>query len=95
MDITNTPWNIGCFDCIVALQVWEHLNGRQAEVFKEAYLAAQKCLIISIPYKWRRGRLDHQGIDDDVMVRWSGGIPWQRTVTVGCRRIYIWHKEQK
>lgn len=92
MDVRNTPWQLGRFDCVVALQVFEHLEGKQKKTFKEAYKVARKALIISIPYRWTQGREGHVGLDNTTMLAWSGGIKWDRTVTVGKRRIYIWNK---
>lgn len=90
-DITQIPWNLGVYDCVVALQVFEHLKGKQKTVFKEAYNTARKCLIISIPYKWTKGYEGHIGLDDTTMLSWSN-LPWDNAITVGCRRLYIWSK---
>lgn len=52
-DLGVTPWPIAdkAYDLFVALQVWEHLNGKQEEAFREVSRIAKRA-ILSFPYMW-------------------------------------------
>ncbi len=90
-DATVTPWPIHtkAYDLIVALQVWEHLDGRQREAFQELERCARRA-ILSIPYCWKvRSDPVHSGIGDADVRDWAGGLaavdeilipryPWRR-----------------
>jgi len=69
-DAGVTPWPIGGpWDLIVALQVWEHLEGRQCEASREAFRHARHVLL-SFPYLWP-GNDDHAHIDRQTIRAWT------------------------
>lgn len=61
-DACQTPWPIAdkAYDLFLALQVFEHLDGRQREAFAEAKRVARH-IILTMPYQCRseRHRLNH------------------------------------
>ena len=83
-DATVVPWPIAdqAYDLVVALQVWEHLGNRQREAFSELPRVARYALL-SLPYRWRsKTNISHSGIDDQVVLRWAGGLEPVETVEV-------------
>lgn len=81
---TVVPWPIAdqSYDLVMALQVWEHLEGRQIQAFDEVKRCA-KFAILSLPYRWRsRNNPSHAGIDDDVVRNWTGGLEPVATIQV-------------
>ena len=91
-DARVTPWPIAdkAYDYVVALQVWEHLEGKQEAAFKEAARVA-RYVILSVPYCWGYPP-DHAGIDDFVVYSWSGRQPLRARVVAGPpeRKLYLW-----
>ena len=76
-DARRTPWPVGDkrFAAVVALQVWEHLDGKQPAAFAELTRVA-RFAVLSFPYKWRCPTDPiHHAIDDDVIARWTAGHP--------------------
>ena len=76
-DAGVTPWPIPTksYDLIIALQVWEHLEGRQREAFEELRRCARRA-IFSVPYLWKlHPGHSHAGIDDARVREWTGGFP--------------------
>ncbi len=71
-DATVCPWPVGDkqYDLFVALQVWEHLDGRQREAFSEVMRVA-RAAVLSFPYKWSRSGDFHDGIDESVIAEWT------------------------
>lgn len=69
-DARVVPWPIPdkAYDLFLALQVFEHLKGRQREAFSEARRVARH-IILTLPYqcKSREHRLNH-----DDYIRWFG-----------------------
>ena len=104
-DATVTPWPIGDreYDLFVALQVWEHLAGKQREAFAEVKRIARMA-ILSFPYLWdcpkdNRNYPEHHMIDERIIADWTLDLePVQviripRTgerVSKGPRIIYFW-----
>lgn len=91
-DARVTPWPIPdkTYDYCVALQVWEHLEGKQEAAFMEAARVA-RYVILSVPFCWGYPP-DHAGIDDFVVLSWSGRQPLRARVVAGPpeRKLYLW-----
>ena len=81
-DLTKTPWPFEHkqYDVFVALQVWEHLKGRQQRAFGEAERISHH-IIISIPYKWDRPDNCHDMIDENILFNWTGRVPDKTFIT--------------
>lgn len=79
----DVPWPIesGRYDLLVALQVWEHLDGRQQQAFQEARRVARNVLL-SFPYLWDcPADPVHHAIDDERIREWTCGVePAERIV---------------
>lgn len=104
-DATVMPWPIKDkeYDLFIALQVWEHLAGRQREAFGEV-MRTSKTAILSFPYKWdcpkdNANYPEHHMIDKDVISGWTLGIKPEKTIKIprtgervskGPRIIYFW-----
>lgn len=72
-DARATPWPMadGAYDLFIALQVFEHLGDRQADVFREVCRVARNA-IISLPIDWV---LDdptdiHHGLTNERVLGW-------------------------
>ncbi|HUX17299.1 MAG TPA: hypothetical protein VMW52_12560 [Phycisphaerae bacterium] len=75
-DARRTPWPIrdGAYDLFIALQVWEHLDGRQVEAFREVKRIARSA-IISVPWQWPDRFGAHAKIGESVLSAWTDGTP--------------------
>jgi hypothetical protein len=77
------------FDLVLCLQVLEHIP--QAAQFARRLLAATgRQLVVSVPYKWPRGRCEwhvHDPVDEDKMLSWFGREPDYQTIV----REKIWY----
>jgi predicted O-methyltransferase YrrM len=95
-DITKTPWPIKDkqYDLLIALQVWEHLEGKQIEAFKEA-MRVSNYSILSFPYKMEIGDAMHVGIDRDQIRKWIMCTDPIKVVEVGQRIIYVFDNNQQ
>ena len=86
-DAGKTPWPIGTgrYDAAVALQVWEHLDGRQREAFAELRRVA-RFAVLSFPYKWRPAKGQkkdvHHDVTDETIAAWTLGAPAKDRVVV-------------
>ena len=83
-DATQTPWPIGDkrYDAVVALQVWEHLQGRQQAAFAELRRVA-RFAVLSFPYRWKAAKTDaHHDVTDDTIATWTMGHPIKDRVLV-------------
>jgi len=84
-DATKTPWPIedGRYKVLVALQVWEHLDGKQRKAWQEARRVAEWA-VVSVPYLWAKGvgTPDHCGISLDTLAKWTRQRP-ERYCIVG------------
>jgi len=85
---TDIPWPMvnKQYDLFIALQVWEHLEGKQKEAFAEVARVANKA-ILSFPYKIKGKSTDiHANIDDGQIVEWTFGLePANKIVVVDNR----------
>jgi hypothetical protein len=72
-DARKTPWPIGDkrYGAVVALQVWEHLDGRQREAFQEVKRVS-RFAVLSFPYKWQCPHDPvHHNIAEDMIAKWT------------------------
>ncbi len=71
----DIPWPIKDkqYDVFIALQVWEHLKGKQVEVFKEVPRISNWA-ILSFPYRWR-GNSSHSKITKRKIKEWTYSYP--------------------
>jgi hypothetical protein len=89
-DATITPWPIAdkTYNMFIALQVWEHLDGKQTRAFREVMRIAKKA-ILSFPYNWDGGIIDrpshraHRDIDMELIRDWTLGIEPKLTIEIG------------
>jgi len=95
-DAGATPWPVPtkAYDLIIALQVWEHLEGRQQAAFEELRRCARYA-ILSVPYLWKlHPGHSHAGIDDARMFEWTDGFKPAEQILVARprrrrRKIYL------
>jgi hypothetical protein len=76
-DITVAPWPIHLPRAprlAVALQVWEHLEGRQAQAFEELRRNADYGLL-SFPFEWKTAdpKDCHRDVTVDIIDAWTPG----------------------
>ena len=86
----ETPWPIEDkqYDVFAALQVWEHLKGKQADIFKELPRIANWA-ILSFPYKWKTEG-SHDRIKKNVIKEWTSSYkPFVSPRIVRKRIIYV------
>ncbi|OQB20381.1 MAG: hypothetical protein BWY11_02451 [Firmicutes bacterium ADurb.Bin182] len=104
-DARDIPWPIRFkeYDLFIALQVWEHLEGKQKEAFKEV-MRTCRMAILSFPYMWDCPKDDanypeHHMIDEKIISEWTLGIEPEKVVKIprtgdrvskGPRIIYFW-----
>ena len=77
------------FDLFIALQVWEHLEGRQAAAFAEVRRIAGAA-VLSFPYCWTAGGPEHEGIDMPRIVEWASGVKPCVVSVVTSRAVCLW-----
>ena len=83
-DVRQTPWPIGDkrYAAAAALQVWEHLDGRQSAAFAELRRVA-RFAVLSFPYKWTCPKDPvHHGIDDARIAAWTMDHPTRDRLVV-------------
>jgi len=70
-DAGKVPWPVedGRYRLMVALQVWEHLRGRQREAWREVERVADWA-VISLPYRWPKPP-DHARIEERTICEWT------------------------
>lgn len=76
-DASISPWPIetGRYRLLIALQVWEHLRGRQAKAWLEARRVADWA-VVSVPYMWPEPTTkDHAGINLITLRSWTQQEP--------------------
>jgi hypothetical protein len=104
-DATIVPWPIKDkeYDLFIALQVWEHLAGKQKEAFREA-MRTSKMAILSFPYMWdcpidNANYPEHHMISEEIIREWTLNIEPNKIVKIprtgdrvskGPRIIYFW-----
>ena len=84
-DATKLPWNFKDkeYDVFVALQVLEHLNPNQNEIFEEIKRIS-KYSIITLPYKWNTPSDKIHNMTDDVIIKkWTNNELPYKTLVVG------------
>ena len=96
---THRPWpGNKRWDVVMALQVWEHLEGGQRVAMAEALRRANRAVVLSFPYKWARGDIMHRDIDDHAISCWTLGIePSERVIVRDpsprySRMVCMWRK---
>ena len=89
-DLDKTPYPLKdkSFDCFTALQTWEHLYYPVA-AFDEVKRISKNC-ILSVPYKWKHGDAQHQGIDINKILEWTSGLSPDKSVIVKDRIVCLW-----
>ncbi len=87
---TEIPWPIEdqAYDLFIALQVWEHLQGKQVEAFNEVRRIARMA-ILSFPLNWYCPGNCHHGITEEIIAGWTHHIPPVKKIQVGIRIIYF------
>lgn len=87
---TIAPWPIADkqYDIFIALQVFEHLKGKQSRAWGEVCRIANRA-IISVPWEWP-GDGSHSGIDNKTIRSWTGNAcpSWSLLVPEGSRMIF-------
>jgi hypothetical protein len=83
-DAKNFPWPIKDkqYDLFVAMQVLEHLEPNQSEVFSEIQRVSNYC-ILTLPYLWNapNDKL-HHNINDEIIQSWTNNIKPYKTKVV-------------
>lgn len=71
-DVTEIPWPIADaqYDLFIALQVWEHLEGKQQVAFGEVMRIA-KMAVLSFPLEWHCPGNVHHGITEETIAAWT------------------------
>lgn len=89
-DAKVTPFPIAdrSYDIFIGLQVWEHLDGRQREAFREV-MRISKSAILSFPYKWNRPGNHHHNIDEAIIAEWTLNTKPERIIRIEKRIIYF------
>ncbi len=83
-DASCTPWPIpsGRYRLMVALQVWEHLGGKQREAWQEARRVADWA-VVSVPFMWPESTgADHANINMHTMDHWTIQSPVMRQLVL-------------
>lgn len=85
-DLSRVPWPIKdkSYDMVMALQVWEHLDGAQEAAFREV-MRVSRGAVLSFPYLWNKPGDIHHGIDKAIIARWTLHHPPEETMEVGSR----------
>jgi hypothetical protein len=88
-DATITPFPVkdSAYDMFIALQVWEHLKGKQEDAFREVMRISKKA-ILSFPYKWNCPGNCHHNIDEEKIAEWTCHVPPRQVIRLGNRIIY-------
>ena len=67
------------YDIVTCLQVLEHIDDDNVEAFaKKLFELGGKCVIISVPYKWRKGASKHHlqdPVDEKKLFSWTSIVP--------------------
>ena len=90
-DATQTPWPIEDkkYDMFIALQVWEHLEGKEREAFEQV-MRVSKSAILSFPYMWNCPQEpSHHMIDARKIAEWTLNVSPKEVIEVGIRIIYF------
>jgi len=76
-DAGLVPWPVAdkSYDVVIALQVWEHLCGKQRAAFSEVKRVACRGAVLSFPYMWGAGSDIHREIGFRQIVEWTEQSP--------------------
>lgn len=102
---TEKPWPVAdkSYDLFIALQVWEHLDNKQARAFREVVRSSRQA-ILSFPLMWdcpkdNPNYPEHHMIDEELIADWTLGIKPVKVINIdrsgpevskGPRIIYYW-----
>lgn len=102
---TIKPWPVNdkSYDVFIALQVWEHLDNKQARAFREV-MRISRSAILSFPFNWNcpednPNYPEHHMIDKELIGDWTLNIEPKKIIQVertgtkvskGPRLIYYW-----
>lgn len=92
LNAADIPWPFKDkqYDVFIALQVWEHLKGKQNVIFQEV-ARISNWAILSFPYKWP-GNSFHSKINKVKIAEWSNPYcPFIKPKIVRSRIIYIFN----
>lgn len=83
-NLTRAPWPVKdkAYDLVMALQVWEHLEGGQEAAFREV-MRVSRSAVLSFPYLWNKPGDIHHGIDKTIIARWTLHHPPEEIMEVG------------
>lgn len=98
-DATEVPWPIADnqYDMVIAMQVFEHLVGKQQQAFKEV-MRVSKSAILTFPDRWHCPGDCHHNITPQIVQDWTLGVLPQEVIETSVRRVvYYWKfgKEQR
>lgn len=84
-------WPVKPFDVVLCLQVLEHLSDESVARFaRKLFETATRHVVISVPYKWRRGASEshlQDPVDEHKLRSWTGQDPTaSQVVTDGSMR---------
>ncbi|MBR9706639.1 hypothetical protein GOV14_06405 [Candidatus Pacearchaeota archaeon] len=88
-DAGIVPWPIQDkqYDLFIALQVWEHLDGRQKQAFREV-MRISKYAILSFPYKWTKSKYkNHNKINNAIIKDWTLGVKPIKKISVPFQKV--------
>lgn len=80
------------FDLVLCLQVLEHIPSPSVVRFARKLFQCGKCVIISVPHKWQKGRcVGHiqDPVDELKLFDWTGMTP-NESVVVGERLVSVY-----
>ena len=95
-DISLVPWPIQNkkYDLVIGTQIWEHLNDKQT-AFNEL-TKITKYAILTFPYKWPKGDINHKNITKELINTWTLSYPFIKELIINehfLLRIYKFNYE--
>lgn len=89
-DATKIPWPIedNKYDLFIALQVWEHLNGKQSDAFREI-MRISRMAILSFPLNWFSPFNCHNRITEEKISQWTLHIKPVKKIIVSEKKLYF------
>lgn len=91
-DATNIPWPVDDkqYDMVIAMQVFEHLEGKQRRVFQEIVRVSESA-ILTFPDRWHCPGDCHHDITPEKIKDWTYNMEPREIISgVGRRVIYHW-----
>jgi len=98
-DALDVPWPFAAkqFDIVIACQVWGHLGPHLEDGQRNAFQEAKRvgrALLLTLPWKWYKGDIEHQAITEDVINHWSKGErPVIFRLLCNNRALFLWEFE--